>query len=132
MKTKYLDTNIIVRLFMEDSEDQSEIIKTELISASQKKSKLFVSVLVIFEVEWVLRSVYKVDKQNIADSLQDLFATPYINFENIDILEKANSNYQQNYLGLEDNYHIAYCLLADMEFYSFDKKAKNEYLRLCS
>jgi predicted nucleic-acid-binding protein len=62
MLTKYLDTNFILRMVLRDNSEQFEVVENLLKLANQNTCKLFVSLVVVFEAEWVLRSFYKIEK----------------------------------------------------------------------
>lgn len=61
---KGADTNIVLRLITEDDESQ-----TALVRAILADEIFYVSLTVMVEVEWVLRSAYRWDRAKIADAL---------------------------------------------------------------
>jgi predicted nucleic-acid-binding protein len=129
MKTSYFDTNYILRLILNDNLEQCLIVQNLLIKARTNEQKIFISTITFCEAEWVLRSFYKFEKTDIINILTKVLSLGEIQFENFDCLQLAINNMNSNKLGFEDNYHISYCLLNNMEFQSFDKKAQSEYLK---
>ena len=127
MLTKYLDTNFILRMVLRDNSEQFEVVENLLKLANQNTCKLFVSLVVVFEAEWVLRSFYKIEKADIVAIFTKLFLISEIKFEKVEVLEKAFGQMLANNLGLEDNYHLAFCELNKMELTTFDKKLKNQH-----
>jgi predicted nucleic-acid-binding protein len=60
-----IDTNIIVRFVTNDDPDQSERARQLVL-----RNTLFVPITVLLEAEWVLRSVYQLDRASIATALR--------------------------------------------------------------
>ncbi len=94
----------------------------------KKKIDLFISVVVIFETEWVLRSFYKFKKEDILNIFQKLFLISEIKFENNEIFSKCFELMNKNNFGLEDNYHLAFCQTQNMELVTFDKQLNKKIL----
>ncbi len=130
MKTKYIDTNYFLRLVLQDNLEQCLIVNNIFAEATKNKLHLYTSSLVVCECEWVLKSFYKFTKDNLIETLSKILSVRSIEFQDFDCLKVAVSNMQNNNLGLEDNYHIAYCLVKKMDFESFDKKAVAGYKKL--
>lgn len=128
--TKYLDTNVILRLIIKDNHEQLEVIKKLLEQATSKKIKLTTSIISIFETEWVLRSFYKFEKNDILEVLQKILSIGEITFDQRDILDLTIQNMLNNTLGFEDNYHIAYSQFNNLDFFSFDTKALKFFKQL--
>jgi predicted nucleic-acid-binding protein len=124
MPTKYLDTNFILRLILKDNLEQFQVVENLLKLANQNTCKLFVSLVVVFETEWVLRSFYKIEKVDIVAIFTKLFLISEIKFEQAEVLEMAFGQMLKSNLGLEDGYHLAFCELNKMELTTFDKKLK--------
>lgn len=57
-----LDTNVLVRILINDEPEQTKIIRHLIKYTFAKKEKLFVSALVILETNWVLKANYKLDR----------------------------------------------------------------------
>ena len=80
-----IDTNILVRFLTADDKQQYDLA-VDLISKNQE---LFVSITVMMELEWVLRSAYKVKKDEIAKAFKDLLKLEHLVFENDSELSQA-------------------------------------------
>lgn len=130
--SKYLDTNVILRLIIKDNLDQLKVITDLFNKVSTKKVKLFSSTLAIFETEWVLRSFYKFEKNDIVELLKKILSIKEINFSETEILNLTLENMSKNSLGLEDNYHISYSIFNNLDFFSFDEKANKVYKKLAT
>ena len=70
------DTNILVRLIVRDDDPQCRMIEELMVS-----ERLFVSLSVILETEWVLRSSYRQSRIEIAAALTELTAVESLIFE---------------------------------------------------
>ena len=84
-----IDTNVLVRYVMRDDEAQfekaSRLIKRE-ISAGEA---VFVSLPVLLESEWVLRSRYKLEKAEIVEVISALLDATEIQFEAEPVIEES-------------------------------------------
>ena len=69
---KALDTNVLVRFLVRDDEQQSKAVYRIFKQAEADKEVLFLPALVVLETVWVLESVYKVARQDILNSLDQL------------------------------------------------------------
>ena len=60
-----LDTNVVVRYLMQDDRRQYEKARRLIHREAGKGEPVFVSLLVLLEIEWVLRSRYGLSKLEI-------------------------------------------------------------------
>lgn len=74
-----LDTNVLVRLLVQDDEEQFRATSKLL---SRKGAKFFVSDLVLMELDWVLRKLYDWKPQEVIDALYQMLAIHNLVFEN--------------------------------------------------
>ncbi len=107
------DTNLLVRLAMNDHPQQAEIAEKLL-----KLHKVFISRTVLLETEWVLRSRYKVNVDEISNFFVALLNQNSILIENYQQIKQALKWYA---LGADfaDAMHLAVCNTSP--FYTFDK-----------
>jgi predicted nucleic-acid-binding protein len=84
-----IDTNVLVRYLVRDDEAQfdraSRLIKRE-IGAGEV---VFVSLLVLMETEWILRSRYNLGKADIAGAISGLLDATEIHFEAEPTIEES-------------------------------------------
>lgn len=84
-----LDTNVLVRFLVRDDEEQFEraqrLIKKEL----QQKEPVLISLLVLMETEWVLRSRYELTKTDILGVFSSLLEAAELEFEDEATVEEA-------------------------------------------
>jgi len=111
-----IDTNILVRFLTADDKQQYDLA-VDLISKNQE---IFVSITVMMELEWVLRSAYKVKKDEIAKAFKGLLELEHLVFENELQLSQAITYYEGG-LDFADAIHTLSAKSCD-RFFTFDKK----------
>ena len=79
---KALDTNVIVRLLINDDKVQGRRAKAVLEKAEEESERYFLSLLVILETIWVLSAVYKLNRSEVLDALELLTQMPVLELEN--------------------------------------------------
>ena len=79
-----LDTNILVRLLVEDNPQQAEIAKQELKKSKVAGEKLLINNIVLCEVVWVLKKSYKLSRLEIINVVEKILRTDLFEFENKD------------------------------------------------
>ncbi|KQN77299.1 type II toxin-antitoxin system VapC family toxin [Devosia sp. Leaf64] len=65
-----VDTNVLVRFFVRDDEDQFS--QAERLIGGAGSGTLFISPIVMVELNWVLRRVYRYSRQEVMDVLQGM------------------------------------------------------------
>jgi len=122
MKKYFIDTNYFLRFFLKEEKKQFDIIYSLFQKGINKEVKLFTSVVVFFEIYWVLSSFYKKKKNKIIEFLKKILKLNFIEFENRLILEEAVNFFQKFNLDLEDCYNLAYAKLKKAnQFATFDQ-----------
>lgn len=129
MNNKYLlDTNILLRLVLNDNNSQYHEIYNLFGRAENGKVELYCDVPSLFEFIFVLNgSIYSLDKKEIVNKLQDILSLKIVHFYDRDLFLSALDiflNCKSN-LSIIDCYLIARCKNNNLKFYTFDKKAKN-------
>ena len=82
-----LDTNVLVRLLVADDAAQTRRARGLVERAASRDEPVLVSLPVIIETEWVLRSRYTFDKAAILASLSGLLAARELTFEDEPAIE---------------------------------------------
>ena len=85
---KALDTNVIVRLLLNDDPAQGQQVKALLESAEADGERFLLSNPVILELLWVLRAVYDFNRNEILDALELLSQMPVFVFEHYPSLQE--------------------------------------------
>jgi predicted nucleic-acid-binding protein len=123
---KALDTNVLVRFLVRDDKRQAETIYRIFKKAESDREVFFVPLLVVLETVWVLESVYKIPRQEILDSVNELILMPILKFET----QSAILNFI--YSARETKMDLSDLLIAHSAKFSgcecvltFDKRASN-------
>lgn len=123
MKSYFIDTNYFLRLFIKESKKQYNNVYSLFKKAVENEVKLTTSVVVFFEVYWVLKSFYKKNKEKSSFYLEKILKMNFLEIESPEILLAAITLYKNFNLDLEDCYNIVYYKIKNIdEFASFDKK----------
>jgi predicted nucleic-acid-binding protein len=107
------DTNLLVRLAVNDDTRQADIAEQLLVS-----QEVFISRTVLLETEWVLRSIYKKSRTEIATFFENTMMTTNIVMENLIEVTHSLGWYK---LGADfaDAMHL--CICGEHEMYTFDE-----------
>jgi predicted nucleic-acid-binding protein len=83
-----LDTNVLVRYFMEDDAAQAEAAARTIDELSADDPG-FVSIVVIVELVWVLRRSYRIPEVEILPIIDKLLSSDEVRVERADVVRKA-------------------------------------------
>lgn len=84
-----IDTNVLVRYLVRDDEAQFEKARRLIRRETSAGEAVFVSLPVLLETEWVLRSRYGLKKAQIAEAISGLLDATEIQFEAEPAIEEA-------------------------------------------
>jgi predicted nucleic-acid-binding protein len=84
-----LDSNVLVRYLVGDDQQPFEQIRRLLKRESEKNESVLVSLLVLLETEWVLRSRYELSKAEILWAFSALLDVADLAFEDEPAVEHA-------------------------------------------
>ncbi len=114
-----IDTNVLVRYLTSDDEYQATLA-TKFIETGEAK---LVNPIVLVELLWVLSSVYKLSREDIADVMADIANSGFFRFAQDNAVRSAISRFASGF-DLPDAF-IASMNSADgaSETITFDKKA---------
>ena len=84
-----VDTNVIVRYLTRDDQPQYERVRRLIDREVTKGEPVLVSLLVLLETEWVLRSRYEMAKSDIVATFSALLDTADLTFEDEPSVETA-------------------------------------------
>ncbi|MCF2133921.1 MULTISPECIES: type II toxin-antitoxin system VapC family toxin [Burkholderiaceae] len=119
-----LDTNALVRYLVKDDLEQFNCAYQLITQQVQARQRLFVPITVVLELEWVLRSRYKLAKQVITDTYTTLLSTTELQFESESALELALFYYKMYTADFADCLHVALAAEAGhAPLHTFDKRA---------
>lgn len=110
-----LDTNVVVRLLVDDDPAQTRRARKRL----EGVTALIVPT-VLLETEWVLRGAYQIDRTGIAGSIRRLLGLPAIAASNAEAIAQALEWFESG-LDFADALHLALAGEAE-EFVTFDAR----------
>jgi predicted nucleic-acid-binding protein len=84
-----LDTNVLVRYLVRDDQPQFEKARKLIKRESDRNTPVLVSLLVLLETEWVLRSRYELSKSEILAAFSALLDAADLTFEDEPSVEQA-------------------------------------------
>jgi len=84
-----LDTNVLVRFLVRDHEAQFERARRLIKREVGTGEAVLISLLVLLETEWVLRSRYGLQKTEITDAISALLDAAELEFEDEPAIEEA-------------------------------------------
>lgn len=123
MKSYFIDTNYFLRLLLKDNKKQFEEVYSIFQQAVDHEVRMYTSVIVFFEIYWVLSSFYKKNKTKTINFLDKILGMDFLEIENRQILQETLFLFKTRNLDLEDCYNMAYAKnLGVDEFSTFDKK----------
>jgi predicted nucleic-acid-binding protein len=119
-----LDTNLLVRYLVEDDAAQLAAAKKLIRTALAAGETLFVLITVTLELEWVLRSNFKFNKEQVTATLSSLLASAELTFESESAAEIALALYKKSSADFSDCVHIALAHMAgESPMWTFDRAA---------
>ena len=104
----FVDTNYFLRFLLADQEAQHHTAKGLFQKAAAGDVHLFTSLIVFFEVYWVLASFYKKEKTELVEKLEGLLSMTFIDYQEHEVLASAVRVFKETPLDLEDAYNLVY------------------------
>lgn len=84
-----IDTNVLVRFLVRDDRTQFEKARRLIRREMGTREEVFVSLLVLMECEWVLRSRYGLQKAEIMEAISQLLDAADVQFEDEPAVEET-------------------------------------------
>jgi len=126
----FVDTNYFLRFLLRDVKKQHQEAKRLFLKGAEGKIKLFTSLVVIFEIYWVLLSFYQKKKDRVIEIFEKIFDLEFVEIENKKLLEKALMTYKKTNLDFEDCYNLALAKEKGIkEFKTFDERLRKQFLK---
>ena len=116
-----LDTNIVIRLLVRDNEEQFIIAEAFFKDLELGRKSAILLEIIVGEIIYVLKSVYKQKKALIKSQLELLFEYDYLHIENRYIMREALKVYTLKNIDFADAILCAKNKLEGHEVFSFDK-----------
>ena len=121
MQNLLVDSNIFLRVFVKTNLDQTSQALKYLKLAKNDKIKLAVLSETIPEIEYVLRKVYKIPKNEIVENILTIVRAAYIGLEKRELWRDAIRIYSENNIDLIDAFLYVNKLDMNFKILSFDK-----------
>lgn len=112
-----VDTNVLVRLFTGD-----DVAQAKRAAALFKKEAIFVPKTVLLETEWVLRRLYRLERDTVVNSFRKLGGLENVEFEQPLVVAQA-LKWCEDGLDFADALHLASSHSAN-RFATFDEQMK--------
>jgi predicted nucleic-acid-binding protein len=103
---KAVDTNVLARFFVNDPDDP-EAVKQMPAAVRAMEGRVFVSLTVALEFEWVLRGFYELPKADVIAVLRALAGMPHVHLEARDEVLAALAGCESHKLDFADALHVA-------------------------
>lgn len=119
-----IDTNLIVRLIVNDDERQSRAVERFIQQHASADAPCYLSNIVLIETVWVLETAYGFDRAMVADALAVLLEVEQFDFDSPADVAEAVEEFRRSPVEFAD------CLLGRMNVFAgcdytltFDRKA---------
>ena len=122
-----LDTNVLVRMLIEDDEKQANKVKKLIESVEKKSQQIIILNEVLIETVWVLESVYECTREEIYRFLETLMSTSVFIFSEPQVMRNAIYHFKRGgdfadlVIVMQALYHHA------RKMFSFDKKLQKSF-----
>jgi predicted nucleic-acid-binding protein len=97
-----IDTNVVVRLVISDDAEQTRRARKLVDQSLSRDEPVLVSLLVLLESEWVLRSRYGFNREALLSIFRALLAARELSFEDEPAFEEALFHWKDSVCGFSD------------------------------
>jgi len=119
-----LDTNVLLRLIVEDDERQAEIAQKSMEKHCSEAAPGFINSIVLVEIVWVLERSYKYSRAEIVSAIETILQVRELSVQYPNEAWEALHQYRNNESGFADLYIGAVNRSEKcMTTLTFDKKA---------
>ena len=122
-----LDTNALVRMLIEDDEDQFQAVRKAISLVEKNSSQILLLSEVLMETIWLLESIYQCTREDISEFLESLTITPTFAFADPEVIRRAVHQYKQGG-DFADLIIVGKAKESRAKkFFSFDKKLQKKF-----
>ena len=121
MKKYFIDTNVILRFLLHDNEEYYNKAAGYFEDAKAGKIELNLIPEVVFEIDYVLRGVYSLSKQEVVEVCSRLARSPSLKIVDRNILIDTLEKYKAMNIDLFDIYLYNFALSKKASILSFDR-----------
>lgn len=127
----FIDTNFFLRFFLKDIENQYLEAKKIFKAGARREEELTTSLVVIFEIFWVLSSTYNYKREEVSQIMHAVLQMTFINLEERILLWEALELFDATNLSLGDCYNMVFARENNIkDFKTFDIKLGKEFENL--
>jgi predicted nucleic-acid-binding protein len=98
-----LDTNVVMRLLVSDDAEQTQRARKLIEQSLGREEPVLVSLLVLIESEWVLRSSYGFKRDAVLNMFRALLEARELSFEDEPAVEEALFHFKDSACGFADS-----------------------------
>ena len=120
----FIDTNNILRLLLKDNKTQYQIARKIFEKAQSGKLNIWTTDVVILELVWTLKSVYKYSRFVIREKINAVIALPYLSIQNKKLIIQALHDFANKNINFADAYNYQLAKKENKKILSFDKDFK--------
>jgi len=102
-----LDTNVWLRFLVGDDPAKAEACRRLLERAARGEPAITTNEMVLAEIEWTLRSFYRLPKVAVVERLWAVLRTPALQLPRRAVIETAVDLYERHPVDYVDAYHAA-------------------------
>jgi len=96
-----LDTNVLVRYIVQDNKEQAQKAAC-VIERLTSEDRAFISCIVLCEINWVLRTTYKISKEECLKTLKKIISVASFDIERIECCTRALKRYENGQADFSD------------------------------
>ena len=115
-----VDTNVLVRIFVNDESDRSQIEKAR--QTVKNHNRVYISHIVLVETVWVLKSLYGFPKKQIVETLEHLVNNQAFVLESETLCRDALILYRGTNVSFSDAMILVNSRQKGYSLLTFDKK----------
>ena len=124
----FIDTNFFLRFFLKDINDQYLEAKEVFARGAKGEDVLITSLVVVFEVFWVLNSYYHYSRDQVSKTIKNMLSMTFIQITERQLLVKALNLYDKTGLSLGDCYNLTFAKLEKVNnFSTFDSELLKKF-----
>ena len=118
----YADTNLFIRFFTGDPDNQAQESRKFLDQVSRGKYELFICDLIVTEIIYVLESIYHLDRNEVVEKILAIAETDNTIIENRQVILGALDLYEEKNIDFIDAYLASHSVKNNCDtVFTFDK-----------
>lgn len=130
MKTIAIDTNALLAFRLQREPIVKEV-KRLFDQALENRVKIYLPLAVLLEVEWVLRSYYKQEKEEVIPFFEELLLLDHVVIDDKEEVKLAVNLYKEfSNISFTDSIIVVQITSKEYDFLTYDKNLKKVYQSL--